>query len=207
MREEKGFTLIELAIVLVIIGIIIGAVLKGQDLIESARIKRFDNTLREWETSVWTYVDRKGIFPDDSDANGIIGDVATSLSAGEYIEAANFINNPDDNPLTIGSLQWWVYFGNDGTGTPKNVMVVCAAVDCNTTFDDTYVKYVESFDTIIDGTVGSDGNVTCNDGQPTLVVSSSADTNERHVTAVVTPAGQTCATSSRAIVYFFDRGN
>jgi len=32
-RNEKGFTLIEMAIVLVIIGIIIGAVLKGQDMV------------------------------------------------------------------------------------------------------------------------------------------------------------------------------
>jgi prepilin-type N-terminal cleavage/methylation domain-containing protein len=63
MREKKGFTLIELAIVLVIIGIIIGAVLKGKDLIESARIKSFSNSLMEWDIAVWAYVDRKRLIP------------------------------------------------------------------------------------------------------------------------------------------------
>ena len=46
-RNEKGFTLVELAIVLVIIGIILGAVLKGQELINSAKIKRVYNQQRE----------------------------------------------------------------------------------------------------------------------------------------------------------------
>ncbi|NNG01461.1 MAG: prepilin-type N-terminal cleavage/methylation domain-containing protein, partial [Desulfobacteraceae bacterium] len=33
LRENKGFTLVEMAIVLILIGIIIGAVVKGKDLV------------------------------------------------------------------------------------------------------------------------------------------------------------------------------
>ena len=39
MKKQSGFTLIELAIVLVIIGLLLGGVLKGQELINSAKVK------------------------------------------------------------------------------------------------------------------------------------------------------------------------
>jgi prepilin-type N-terminal cleavage/methylation domain-containing protein len=207
MREQKGFTLIELAIVLVIIGIIIGAVLKGQDLIESARIKRFDNSLREWETAVWTYVDRKGTFPGDSNADGIIGNTTTENSAYEYIQNANFINEPDSNPMTIGSLTWFVFFGNDGATPAKNIMLVCSNVACDQAFDDTNVKYAESFDTVIDGTAdGTAGNVLCITSTPTLQQSASSATYEYKVNGgTFTTAA--CSTSTKGMVYYFDRGN
>ena len=38
-RRSKGFTLIEIAIVLVIIGLLVGGVLKGQELITGARVR------------------------------------------------------------------------------------------------------------------------------------------------------------------------
>lgn len=38
-RRQSGFTLIEIAIVLVIIGLLLGGILKGQELINSARVK------------------------------------------------------------------------------------------------------------------------------------------------------------------------
>ena len=37
-KQQTGFTLIELAIVLVIIGLLLGGVLKGQELINSAKV-------------------------------------------------------------------------------------------------------------------------------------------------------------------------
>lgn len=69
--NKKGFTLIELAIVLVIIGIILGAVLKGQDLINNAKAKRIQNDVRGIEAMLWTYNDRKHIFPGDCNSDGI----------------------------------------------------------------------------------------------------------------------------------------
>ena len=72
MGRTKGFTLVELAIVLVIIGIILGAVLKGQDLINNAKVKRLQNDMKGFEALIWTFYDRYGKFPGDCDGNGFI---------------------------------------------------------------------------------------------------------------------------------------
>lgn len=65
LRSNRGFTLVELAIVLVIIGIILGAVLKGQELINNAKMKRAYNQYREVLAAVYTYYDRYGFYPGD----------------------------------------------------------------------------------------------------------------------------------------------
>lgn len=65
LRSNKGFTLVELAIVLVIIGIILGAVLKGQELINNAKMKRVYNQYREIMAALYTYYDKYGYFPGD----------------------------------------------------------------------------------------------------------------------------------------------
>lgn len=65
MRNSKGFTLVELAVVLVIIGIILGAVIKGNDLIENAKVKGVTQAPAKWEVPIMTYYDKKGYFPGD----------------------------------------------------------------------------------------------------------------------------------------------
>ena len=61
IRNSKGFTLVELAIVLVIIGIILGAVLKGQELVNSAKAKRAYNDVRGVTAAIYTYMDKYGL--------------------------------------------------------------------------------------------------------------------------------------------------
>ena len=41
--RQRGFTLVEIAIVLVIIGLLLGGILKGQEMITQARIKNIIN--------------------------------------------------------------------------------------------------------------------------------------------------------------------
>lgn len=99
-QHQRGFTLIEMSIVLVIIGLIIGGILKGQELIESSRQKNVISQVDRLKASTTSFVDRFRSLPGDfnrieimpnsgllarGDDNGVVGDVnttTTELAAG-----------------------------------------------------------------------------------------------------------------------------
>ncbi|MDP2821169.1 MAG: prepilin-type N-terminal cleavage/methylation domain-containing protein [Sulfuritalea sp.] len=64
-NKQSGFTLVEIAIVLVIIGLLLGGVLKGQELINSAKIKNLVNDMNGISTAVYAYQDRFKALPGD----------------------------------------------------------------------------------------------------------------------------------------------
>ena len=65
MNKQSGFTLIELAIVLVIIGLLLGGVLRGQELINSARVKNITRDFQNVQVYVYGYQDRFRALPGD----------------------------------------------------------------------------------------------------------------------------------------------
>ena len=62
---EAGFTLVEIAIVLVIIGLLLGGVLKGQEMITQAKIKNIINDFNGVTVAVTSYQDRYRAIPGD----------------------------------------------------------------------------------------------------------------------------------------------
>lgn len=127
MKDTKGFTLVELAIVLVIIGIILGAVIKGQELIFNAKVKRLQSQVKEIMAAVYTYYDKYGYFPGDDPAaqrwtgapsgngDGIISggycDTATEESCylWRHLRYANIITGDpaDANPPSLTPKHAW----------------------------------------------------------------------------------------------------
>ncbi len=158
LRNSKGFSLIEMAIVLVIIGIIIAAIIKGQDLILNARAKQLVATANAWKIAVIAYQDRTGNFPGDSGRNGLIGDTETSAQTAIVdMETANMSNIPA-NPILIGGNAFWFYLGNATAvgGQPVNVMVICKTVDCAaaTVLTTDELELFKAVDTNLDGAAG-----------------------------------------------------
>lgn len=125
MKHQKGFTLVEMAIVLVIIGLLLGGVLKGQELIDNSRIKNGMNDINGVVAAYNGYIDRFRRTPGDDgplatltarggnwtavtqagDNNGVWGitEAQTFTGGGEgdnfwqHVRAAGFITgNPAD---------------------------------------------------------------------------------------------------------------
>jgi len=109
MKNQKGFTLVEIAIVLVIIGLLIGALLKGQEMIKSAKIKRVVKQADELRAAALTYQDLYRYLPGD-DPNGTPAGNGNGQIAGpeipaffDHLQAKNLIGgdytSPNDYPI------------------------------------------------------------------------------------------------------------
>jgi prepilin-type N-terminal cleavage/methylation domain-containing protein len=64
-QRQQGFTLVEIAIVLVIIGLLLGGVLKGQGLIDSAKVKNLIQQSNALSAAVNAYQDKFRALPGD----------------------------------------------------------------------------------------------------------------------------------------------
>jgi prepilin-type N-terminal cleavage/methylation domain-containing protein len=64
-RNTRGFTLIEIAIVLVIIGLLLGGVLKGQELITGARVRNLISQQDGIKAAYFGFLDRYRALPGD----------------------------------------------------------------------------------------------------------------------------------------------
>src|SRR5665213_289434 len=65
MTSNLGFTLIELSIVLVIIGLIVGGILVGQDLIKAAEVRAQISQIEKYNQAVNTFRAKFGGLPGD----------------------------------------------------------------------------------------------------------------------------------------------
>src|SRR5215471_11410994 len=143
-NPSKGFTLIEIAIVLVIIGLLLGGVLKGQELITGARVRNLISQQDGIKASFFGFQDRYRALPGDyaaantniagvtitGDGNGRIEAPNTAGTHEEilvwnHLTSAGFLNGSVSAPATTNNpvnpysvYLTLVYDNNYGTGTP-----------------------------------------------------------------------------------------
>ncbi len=131
MNTQKGFTLVELSIVLVIIGLIISSVLVGQDLIRSAELRATVTQYEQFNAAVATFRGKYGGLPGDVTGNasyGFVGDgdgdgalaAATNHDAGENVYFWNHLGSTGASLISGSYLGTQVPTAGITTHTPSN---------------------------------------------------------------------------------------
>jgi prepilin-type N-terminal cleavage/methylation domain-containing protein len=212
LRNSKGFSLIEMAIVLVIIGIIIAAIVKGQDLMINSRAKQLISTANSWKIATMAYLDRNGRYPGDSGKNGLINDTETTPDAISEMESGNM--TLPANPVLVGGSAFWFYLGNvhSGTNQKVNIIAICSTVNCGTAFTDDELALMKAVDTALDG--GADEGVgNFRSAKTAITVASSSTTGGGRADGYINDTGTVSilsavwpsATAATAAYWAFDK--
>jgi prepilin-type N-terminal cleavage/methylation domain-containing protein len=101
--QQSGFTLVEIAIVLVIIGLLLGGILKGQELINSAKVKNLANDFRTIPTYIYAYQDKFKALPGDDPA--VTTHVGASGTAGTGGTVGNGVIEGAWNVAETGTVE------------------------------------------------------------------------------------------------------
>jgi prepilin-type N-terminal cleavage/methylation domain-containing protein len=127
MNKQTGFTLIELAIVLVIIGLLLGGVLRGQELINSAKVKNMARDFQNVQVYIYGYQDKFKALPGDDPASATHVTGATAATVGTL---GNGVVQGDWNTTTNGdeSCVFWQHVRLAGLA-PGPTVVNCAAAN------------------------------------------------------------------------------
>jgi prepilin-type N-terminal cleavage/methylation domain-containing protein len=198
---QKGFTLVEIAIVLVIIGLLLGGILKGQEMITQAKIKNVIADVTGVSAAMYGYQDRYRALPGDDktatrwtgatagNGNGVIEGAYQSATAThesrlfwDHLRRAGFVSGSgDENPFNAVSGKTGVQTGDGSSATPGGVLGTAAATQlftglmlCTANLPD---KIAISVDSQMDDGKGKAGGVRGKKGgaNPALVVDEAAD--------------------------------
>ncbi len=100
IKQQQGFTLVELAIVLVIIGLLIGGILKGEQLMQDSRVAATVSQIKGIEAGTTNFRDVYG---------GLPGDLKNSNIKIPGCVSGNVVCDSADSDGSVGGIAWNMY--------------------------------------------------------------------------------------------------
>jgi prepilin-type N-terminal cleavage/methylation domain-containing protein len=120
-RNQAGFTLVEIAIVMVIIGLLAAGILKGQEMIAQAKIKSVMADFSGLTAAYDSYMDRyKAIPGNDPNAASRWAGATSGDGDGHVSGLYNSTNPADQSRLFWDDLRRAGFVAGSGTSQPLN---------------------------------------------------------------------------------------
>src|SRR5258708_14778167 len=115
-NQQQGFPLVEIAIVLVIIGLLLGGILKGQEMIAQAKIKNVIGDFSGVSAAYHGYQDRYRAIPgDDPNAATRWATAPAALSGdGNGVVSGTYNNGGATCTTAVEACSWWDHLRKAG---------------------------------------------------------------------------------------------
>jgi prepilin-type N-terminal cleavage/methylation domain-containing protein len=150
-RTNKGFSLIEVAIAVMVIGLIAGFALKGKELIRSARLRSTADQVNAFKIAVQGFTERYGALPGDfaaaremiSDSlqngsgNGVISSVEDAKRFWQHLIASNLISAELVDGYPTSKLGGYYTVSSNIADHPGIWIVLCGGTTDNKSFSGT----------------------------------------------------------------------
>lgn len=127
MKKELGFSLIELAIVLVIAGLLLAGVMRGQELIANAKVKSLASDFRNIPTYFYAYQDRFRVLPGDDHAASTHLTGAAIASTSDHTQNGLIQGDWNSSTKTDESFLVWQHLRLAGLATGATDISTIAA--------------------------------------------------------------------------------
>ncbi|MDR1236493.1 MAG: prepilin-type N-terminal cleavage/methylation domain-containing protein [Holosporaceae bacterium] len=147
-RRNRGFSLIEVAIAVVVIGLIAGFALKGKELINSVKLRSVIDQVNTFRIAIQGFTDRYGALPGDFSAaremisdslqngsgNGNISSVEDAKRFWQHLIASNLISMELVNGYPTSKLGGYYSVSSNIADHPGTWIVLCKGTDDNQNF-------------------------------------------------------------------------
>lgn len=185
--SRKGFTLVEVAVALVIVGLLLSGILKGQEMVVQAKIKHVIADVTGLSAAIYGYQDRYralpgddkgsgrwGLTPPSSAGNGVIEGPYASTTATdesrvfwEHLRRAGFVVGVgSENPFNAFFGKTGVQTGDGSGSTPAGILgtatdtgIITGLILCTANLPD---KIAIAVDSQVDDGKGKTGSVRAN---------------------------------------------
>lgn len=123
---QKAFSLVELSIVLVILGLLVGGILAGKSLVKASELRKVINDLHDYRTAMYSFRDKYFYWPGDMpNATSFWGSSVYNGNGNAIIEDANASANAQGENLgawqhlQAAGLIKGAFTGANASATPR----------------------------------------------------------------------------------------
>ena len=144
-NPDKGFSLIEVAIAVVVISIIASFALKGRELINSAKLRSVAEQVNSFKIAIQSFVDKYGALPGDFDAaremihdslqngpgNGTISSAEDAKRFWQHLAASNAISLELVNGYPRSKIGGYYAVSSNISEHPGTWIILCGGTNDN----------------------------------------------------------------------------